>query len=163
MEESLLFESSSPAHLLFLLEMLQFSESTPEFFELRGVRGLFWDVTHSLRNLAMINDHRAAHSFKQQTFPREKILYIRNERSKRVFLYLPFKITFCPRAFAAKIARSLRIGLARGSFDTFSLQIYAHLISTEIFSKRFQTKRCFVNRWHIFNCNYKALFLKGFV
>lgn len=79
-----------------------------------GPRGLFSNVTHSLRNLAVINDHRAAHSFKQQTFPREKILYIRNDRSKRVFLYLPFKITFCPRAFTAKIARSLRIGLVWG-------------------------------------------------
>lgn len=75
-------------------------------FSREGPRGLFSDVTHSLRNLAMINDRRAAHSFKQQTFPMEKILYIRNERSKREFLYLPFKITFCPRAFAAKI-RSL--------------------------------------------------------
>lgn len=90
-----LFESSSPDHLL-VLETLQFSESSPEFFELRGPRTV--RRRHSLRNLAMINDRLAAHSFKQQTFPREKILYIRNERSKRVFLYLPFKITFRPRA-----------------------------------------------------------------
>lgn len=51
---------------------------------------------HSLWNLAMINDRSTTHSFKQQTFPREKIFYIRNEGtnvSERVFLYLPFKIT----------------------------------------------------------------------
>lgn len=91
-----LFESSSPDHLP-ALEMVQFSESSPEFFETRGPRTAV-PRRHSLRNLAMINDRLAAHSFKQQTFPREKILYIRNERSERVFLYLPFKITFCPRA-----------------------------------------------------------------
>lgn len=34
----------------------------------------------TLRNLAMINDRLAKRSFKQQTFPREKILCIRNER-----------------------------------------------------------------------------------
>lgn len=93
-----LFESSSPDQLL-AAEMLQFSESSPEFFGTRGPRtvGLF-PTRHSLRNLAMINDRLAAHSFKQQSFPREKILYIRNERSEGVFLYLPFKITPCPPA-----------------------------------------------------------------
>lgn len=55
----------------------------------------FPDTSLTLRNLLMINDRLAAHSFKQQSFPREKILYIRNERSERLFLYLPFKITFC--------------------------------------------------------------------
>lgn len=67
-----LFESSSPDQLL-TAEMLQFSESSPEFFGTRGPRtvGLF-PTRHSLRNLAMINDRLAAHSFKQQSFPREK-------------------------------------------------------------------------------------------
>lgn len=99
MEESFILRVhrriTSPS--LFVLEMLQFSESSPEFFESRGPRTV--RIRHSLRNLAMINDRLAAHSFKQQSFPREKILYIRNERSERLFsLYLPFKITFCPQA-----------------------------------------------------------------
>lgn len=66
----------------------------------RGGRGLWGLVPtrHSLRNLPMINDRLAARSFKQQSFPREKISYIRNERSKRLFLDLPFKIVLCPRA-----------------------------------------------------------------
>lgn len=96
MEESFILRVHLVGSPLLVLEMLQFSESSPEFFESRGPRTV--RIRHSLRNLAMINDRLAAHSFKQQSFPREKILYIRNERSERLFLYLPFKITFCPQA-----------------------------------------------------------------
>lgn len=53
---------------------------------------------HSLRNLPMINDRLAARSFKQQSFPREKISRIRSERSKGLFLDLPFMIAPCPHS-----------------------------------------------------------------
>lgn len=56
---------------------------------------------HSLRNLPMINDRLAARSFKQQSFPREKISRIRSERSKGLFLDLPFMIAPCPHSLSS--------------------------------------------------------------
>lgn len=91
-----LFESSSLDQLPHP-RCCNFLRAPPSSFcrnDRRGVRGL-WGLSvsfslvptrHSLRNLPMINDRLAAHSFKQQSFPREKIFYIRNERNERLFL-----------------------------------------------------------------------------
>lgn len=94
-----LFESSSPDQPSANPRRCNFLRA-PRSSLRRGGRGLWGLVPtrHSLRNLPMINDRLAAHSFKQQSFPREKILYIRNERSERLFPYLPFKITLRPRS-----------------------------------------------------------------